>query len=192
MSALTLEAPTRWTIADLDTFSLEEGKRYEVIEGELFVSAQPHWHHQGTCDNIAFELKLWMRERGAGEVRSAPGVIFDDENAVAPDVVWVSAERLLIILNPDDGKLHGAPDLAVKVLSPGARNARRDRDLKRRLYSAWGVREYWLADWQTRTLEVFRREGATLRLVATLYAVDELTSPLLPDFKTPVARLFPG
>jgi Uma2 family endonuclease len=135
-------------------------------------------------------LEQWSAENG-GDTVEAPGVILDDENAVAPDVVWISEARLPVILG-EDGKLHGAPDLAVEVLSPGPRNVRRDRDLKRRLYSAWGVREYWIADWQAKTLEVYRREGAALKLMATLYATDELTSPLLPDFKVSVARLFPG
>jgi len=153
------------------------------------VSTQPHWYHQKTSGRIFSALDQWSAEYG-GDTVEAPGVIFDDENAVAPDVVWVSAERLVLILD-DDGKLHGAPDLAVEVLSPGPRNVRRDREAKRRLYSMWGVLEYWIADWQAKSLEVYRREGATLKLFATLYASDELTSPLLPDFKILVAQLFP-
>lgn len=188
MSALTLEAPVRWTIADLDTFSREEGKRYELIEGELFVSTQPHWHHQKTSGRIFAALDQWSVEHG-GDTVEAPGVIFDDENAVAPDVVWVSAERLALVLG-EDGKLHAAPDLAVEVLSPGSTNTRRDREAKLRLYSVRGVREYWIADWQAKSLEVYRREGAMLRLVATLFPEDELTSPLLPGFSLLVARLF--
>jgi Uma2 family endonuclease len=121
----------------------------------------------------------------------APGVIFDEENAVAPDVVWVSTERLKWVLG-EDGKLHDAPDLAVEVLSPGAANTRRDREAKLRLYSTRGVREYWIVDWQAKSLQIYRREQAALKLVVTLLAEDELTSPLLPGFKVPVARLFPG
>jgi Uma2 family endonuclease len=54
------------------------------------------------------------------------------------------------------------------------------------------VREYWIADWQERTLAVYRRENTVLKLAATLYPADELTSPLLPGFNVKVARLFPG
>lgn len=191
MSTLPAEPVARWTIADLELLSQEEGKRYEVVEGELLVSTQPHWSHQETCTNIAIELALWARASGSGKVVQAPGVIFDEENAVAPDVVWVSAERLKVVLG-EDGKLHDAPDLVVEVLSPGTLNTRRDREAKLRLYSTRGVREYWIADWQAKSLQVFRREQAVLKLSVTLLAEDELASPLLPGFKVQVARLFPG
>jgi hypothetical protein len=118
-------------------------------------------------------------------------VIFDEENAVAPDVAWVSRERLPGAIG-EDGKLRVAPDLAVEVLSPGNQNERRDRDAKLRLYSVRGVREYWIVDWRAKSIEVYRRESAALNRVATLYAEDELTSPLLPGFTVKVARLLPG
>jgi Uma2 family endonuclease len=76
------------------------------------------------------------------------------------------------------------------VLSPGADNERRDRNLKLRLYGARGVLEHWIIDRIAQTVEVYRREKATLKLVATLLANDEITSPILPEFSYPVARLF--
>jgi len=88
------------------------------------------------------------------------------------------------------GHLTAAPELIVEVLSPGAENQRRDRDLKLRLYSARGVQEYWIIDWQLQQVEVYRRERTALRLVTTLFARDELTSLLLPDFSCSVAQLF--
>jgi Uma2 family endonuclease len=191
MSTLPVESPVRWKIADLEVFSQEEGKRYEIVEGELFVSTQPHWLHQKTSGRIFAALDQWSAETGHGDTVEAPGVIFDDENAVAPDVVWVSRERLPSVLG-EDGKLHDVPDLAVEVLSPGATNIRRDREAKLRLYSVRGVREYWIADWQTKSVQVYRREKAALKLVATLHVEDELTSALLPGFTVSVTRLFPG
>ncbi|MBI2976316.1 MAG: Uma2 family endonuclease [Chloroflexi bacterium] len=191
MSALTAQTAVRWTIGDLESFPIEEGKRHEIIEGELLVSTQPHWNHQATSDRIVMQLNLWIGKGGNGQVASAPGVVFDEENAVAPDVAWVSNERLELVLG-EDGKLHDAPDLVVEVLSPGSKNERRDREAKLRLYSVRGVREYWIADWHARTIEVYRRENAALRLAATLYAEDELTSPLLSGFKAAVGQVFPG
>ena len=79
----------------------------------------------------------------------------------APDVVWVSRERLSSVL-AEDGKLHGAPDLVVEVLSPGPVNERRDREAKLKLYSQRGVREYWIVDWRQRKLEAYRRQEAAL------------------------------
>ncbi len=155
------------------------------------MSTQPHWFHQKTSGRIFAALDQWSAETSHGDTVEAPGVMFDDENAVAPDVVWVSRERLASVLG-EDGKLHDAPDLAVEVISPGATNIRRDREAKLRLYSVRGVREYWIADWQTKSVQVYRREKAALKLVATLHVEDELTSPLLPGFTASVARLFPG
>jgi Uma2 family endonuclease len=116
-------------------------------------------------------------------------VIFDDVDNVAPDVVWVSHERLRVILD-EDGHLHDAPELVVEVLSPGAANERRDREAKLKLYSLRGVREYWIADWRVQTVTVYRRQNLALQLVGTLQREDELTSPLLPGFHVSVVSLF--
>ena len=83
-----------------------------------------------------------------------------------------------------------APKLVVEVLSPGANNEKRDRDLKLRLYFAWGVHEYWLVNWQLQQLEVYRREEGKLSLSVTLLAEDVITSPLFPDFSCSVALFF--
>jgi len=178
----------RWTSADLEALP-DDGKRYEIIDGELFMSKQPNWHHQFTCVRVARFLDEWNDHTGLGVVNAAPGVIFAEDDDVAPDVVWISKARLMIALQPD-GKLHAAPELMIEVLSPGTTNERRDREAKLKLYSQRGVQEYWVADWQRRQVEIYRREHAALRLVATLYEQDTLQSPLLPDFSIQVVRLF--
>jgi len=76
------------------------------------------------------------------------------------------------------------------VLSAGVTNERRDRDAKLKLYSRQGVQEYWIADWRLKTLEIYRRENAQLKLQMTLLVTDMLTSPLLPGFSCSVDRLF--
>jgi len=108
---------------------------------------------------------------------------------VVPDVVWISHERLAALMD-EAGHLTGAPELAVEVLSPGVENERRDREAKLKLYGSRGIREYWIVDWRLQQVEVYRRDQAMLRLVSTLFAEDVLTSPLLPGFACPVARLF--
>ena len=166
----------------------DDGKRYEIIDGELYMSRQPHWHHQRACVKICsiggVECADW-----AGEANLAPGVIFADDDDVAPDVVWISHTRRAAALGPD-GHLHAAPELVIEVLSPGSTNERRDREAKLKLYSRRGVLEYWIIDWRTQQVEVYRREDLALHLVATLYPTDMLTSPLLPGFSCEVATLF--
>jgi Uma2 family endonuclease len=104
-------------------------------------------------------------------------------------VVWASTQRLAELLD-DAGHLTAAPELIVEVLSAGADNERRDREAKLKLYSARGVQEYWIVNWRLQQIEVYRRERATLKLIATLFANDELTSPLLPNFSYSVAQIF--
>jgi Uma2 family endonuclease len=178
----------RWTSADLEVLP-EDEKRYEIVDGELYMSRQPHYHHQVTCSNINFLLKVWNDQMGMGEVSFAPSIIFADDDDVAPDIIWISNARLKQALG-EDGKLHGAPELVVEVLSPGNTNERRDREAKLKLYSRRGVQEYWIVDWMKRQIEVYRREDLTLHLVATLYPSDMLASPLLPGFSCPVAKIF--
>ncbi|MGH2352998.1 MAG: Uma2 family endonuclease [Chloroflexota bacterium] len=183
----------RWTTADLEALPEPlDGKRYEIIDGELYVSKQPSWEHQFTCSAVNAALWQWNVQHGAGVVAFAPGLIFADDDNVAPDVVWVSTARLPTILDADR-KLHAAPELVVEVLSPGARNESRDREAKLKLYSRRGAQEYWIMDPQRRQVEVYRRNGGplpALRLVATLHERDTLESPLLPGFACPVAQLF--
>jgi Uma2 family endonuclease len=181
-------ASLRWTSRDIELLP-DDGKRYEVIDGELYVSKQPHWHHQLVCSRLCAALQAWSDQTQLGLASFAPGLIFDDYNDVAPDVVWISRKRLAMSLQ-SDGKLHSAPELAVEVLSPGSANERRDRETKLKLYSRRGVLEYWVVDWRRHSLEVYRREHAALMLVATLYEGDQLESPLLPGFSCPVSQLF--
>jgi Uma2 family endonuclease len=185
----TIMASTmRWTSTDLETMP-DDGKRYEIIDGELYVSKQPSWHHQHTCFRIAVALENWNHKTGAGQTNIAPGLIFAQDDDVAPDVVWLSTERLARTL-AEDGKLHAAPELIVEVLSPGRANEKRDREAKLKLNSRRGVSEYWIIDWQRRQLEVYRRRDLALHLFATLQAEDTLVTQLLPGFSCSLATLF--
>src|SRR5215470_5416008 len=100
--------PLRLTSADLDAFP-DDGKRYEIIDGELYVSKQPHFYHQRICTRILMKLQQWSEESGQGEAVIAPGLIFAEDDDVAPDVVWVSSGRMAAILGAD-GKFHAAPE----------------------------------------------------------------------------------
>jgi Uma2 family endonuclease len=182
--------PLRYTTADLEGLPTLDGVRYEIIDGELYVSKQPHWHHQHASGRLYRFLEDWNDQTGAGQAIEAPGIIFAADDNVAPDVAWISRARLPYIVDPA-GHLRGAPELVVEVLSPGAQNESRDRAVKLKLYSRQGVREYWIIDWQLRTVQVYRREALALELAATLSGDDLLESPLLPGFSSPVALLWP-
>jgi len=178
----------RWTIHDLELLP-DDGKRYEIIDGELYVAKQPDWQHQLVCFQLASLLQAWSEQSQIGLANLAPGIIFTDDNNVVPDVVWISRERLRTALQAD-GKLHAAPELVVEVLSPGPENERRDREVKLKLYSRRNAKEYWVVNWQERSVEVYRRENAVLTLSKTLDENDILESPLLPGFRCQVSLLF--
>ena len=182
----------RYTLADLEHVAQPwDDTRYEIIDGELFVSTQPSLEHQYACHMTAVKLHLWNEQSGLGLVLPAPGVIFADDDNAAPDAVWLSKERLRAVLQ-EDGKLHGPPELIVEVLPPGAENERRDRDAKLKLYSRRGVDEYWLLDTHQQRVEVYRRQPSdpdVLRLAAVLGEEDLIESPLLPGFGVRVGEL---
>ncbi len=180
----------RWTSKDLEAMP-DDGKRYEIIDGELYVAKQPHWNHQLVCMQIGTFLSVWSKQSGLGKVNGAPGLIFAEDDDVAPDLVWISNQRLAMALE-DDGKLHAAPELVIEVLSPGNINETRDREVKLKLYSRRGVNEYWIVSWPRRQIEVFRRDPQSLILeqVATVYEQDMLQSSLLPGFAPRVSEIF--
>ena len=186
----TVNEGVRWTIHDLEFLPENEGTQYEIIDGELVVTRAPHSKHQQTCGKIFRQLDVWSEESGLGEAIPAPGVLFSESDNVIPDVVWVSNETYASTLD-EAGHLTGAPELAVEVLSSGKEDQRRDREAKLKLYSSRGVREYWIADWRSRKLEVYRRENSQLKLVVTLLSNDTVTSPLLPGFSCTLDKFFP-
>lgn len=180
----------RWTVRDLNVMPDDWGqKRYEIIDGELFVTRAPHIQHQDTGGNIYFELTRWSRRTGLGRASEAPGIVFTESDAVIPDLVWASNERREHGID-EAGHFTIAPELVVEVLSAGSKNEQRDREVKLRLYSLYGVQEYWIANWRLKTVEVYRRQNAQLILVATLTSKDQLTSPMLPEFRCAITDIF--
>jgi Uma2 family endonuclease len=178
-----------WTSADLEQFP-DDGKRREIIAGELFVSKQPTDTHQYAAEELHLALGNWSHQTGAGRASMVPGLVFADDDDVVPDLVWMSYARRREALGTD-GHFHLAPELAVEVLSPGSTNVRRDRQVKLELYDRRGVTEYWIVDTQQRRVEVYRRLAGPLALTVTLGEKDTLESPLLPGFSCRVGDIFP-
>jgi len=189
MPELLLRSPAAdWNRARWEQLP-DDGNRYELIEGELFVSTAPTFFHQKILTKIIIAFWQYLREHPIGEMVPGTGVVFDDFNGVIPDLVFVTSERLKKILV--GGRLTAAPEIAIEILSPGTANERRDRTVKRNLYSVRGVHEYWIVDPETRSIELHRkRKEGGLEVVANLQCGDELTSAVLPDFRLPVDSIF--
>jgi Uma2 family endonuclease len=150
---MAMPATTRWT-ADMVRALPDDGERYEVIDGELFVTPSPSWRHQDAVLGMAIVLRSYVSTHRVGHVLVSPAdVAFDDANLVQPDVFvtplvggrrpreWSDVKTLL---------------LAVEVLSPNT--ARADRQVKLRLYQRQRVPEYWIVDVDARLIERWRPE----------------------------------
>ncbi len=175
------------TVSDLDLMP-EDDNRYELFEGEIFMSRAPALPHQRVLTNLVTIFELFLRINLIGKIWPTPGVIFDDFNAVIPDLVFVRSERIAEIASGD--KILGAPDLVIEILSEGAENERRDRIIKRQAYSKFGVVEYWIVDRYGRSLEIYSLQNGQLVLTATVKDDDILASLLLPGFECKVRQVF--
>lgn len=175
------------TIHDLDAMP-DDGSRYEIIEGELLASRTPGLTHQSVSVNLAFNIKSYLVENPIGQVWTTPGVVFSESSAVIPDLVFVSNERRTEIATGE--RITGAPDLVIEIVSPGAENERRDRIAEKQLYGKYGVKEYWVVDPYSRSIEVYLLDGRTLKLRTTYREQDELESSVLPGFACTVESIF--
>jgi Uma2 family endonuclease len=181
-------AQGEWTYEDYLRLP-DDGRRYEIIRGFLYVTPAPSFDHQYTVTQASRFLATFVDEKRLGVVLVAPFDIRLPEgigNPVQPDVLFIRRER-----QPRSGDLRfdGVPDLAIEVLSPG--NWRFDRKTKRAAYRDAGIPEFWLVDPLARTVEVLvlapdrseyvlreRREG------------EAVGSTVLPGLRIDVARLF--
>jgi Uma2 family endonuclease len=176
------------TVADLDAFPDDDGKRYELIEGELFVSCVPGLPHQLVLHNLQLQFGKYLETNPVGIIAPRAGAVFSDYDAVIPDLVFASKERLDRIVGND--RFVAAPELVIEIISPGKENRARDLIAKRRLYGKYGVQEYWIVDRENRSVMVFQRTSKTLTQVRIARDCDELTLPLLPGFTLQVSSIF--
>lgn len=171
------------TYKDLETFP-DDGKRYEIIDGELYVSAAPSRWHQRLSGWFHRLLHEAVEVTGWGEVYYAPlDVLFSAESIVQPDLLVIRRERLHIFHN---NRFEGPPDIVVEIVSPS--NPTYDEVSKAKLYAAYGVLKYWLADPDTRRFRMLAlRDGQYVEIEP----VDDLYhSAVVPGLAVDPAALF--
>jgi len=159
-----------------DYANLPDSPRCELIQGNFYVPPSPAIPHQFLGFELAKGLDAPARSAG-GYVFLAPlDVRLADHSIVQPDVIYVSAARRGI-LGDRQGRIEGAPDLLIEILSPGT--ARRDRVQKLDLYARFDVREYWIVDPAERQIEFLVNENG--RFVVALPDGAVYRSPALPE-----------
>ena len=177
----------RWTYEDYLRLP-DDGRRYEILRGVLYVQAAPAPLHQIVLRRFVRVLLFFLEENPVGELLFAPvDVIFPAGLAtpVQPDLLLIKAERTGII---KDQNIEGAPDLVLEVLSPSTR--RLDRKTKFDVYAEAGVHEYWLADPLARTVEVFVLRDGTYVLLGKFERGERLRSEVIPGFEPPLDEIF--
>jgi Uma2 family endonuclease len=175
------------TIADLEAMP-DDGNRYELIEGELFVSRAPGLTHQIVSDNIIHLIRSYLDRNPIGIVVSTIGLILSDHNGVIPDIVFFRHEEYDRLVSNE--RLYAAPELVIEILSAGSENIRRDRVAKHRLYAKYGVKEYWMIDREQQTVEIHRLRSESFDLVTKLRDDDTLVTPVLPGFSCTAREIF--
>ena len=185
--------PIRYTVDDLE-FMPEDNNRYEIIEGELTLAHSPHLDHQKLASNLHIEFGIYLKKNPIGIVVETPGIIFSEEDAVIPDLVFVTHETVRVSVIADGkkfaGKFNAAPELVVEILSYGKKDIERDRVIKRELYGKYGVKEYWVVDGLFNTIEVYHLGAKGLERIKRFDLHESIETPILPDFSLKLTDIF--
>jgi Uma2 family endonuclease len=192
MAELTLAAPQarpvqgEWTYEDYLNLP-DDGRRYEIIEGVLYVTNAPNSDHQFTVTETAGELRNFVKPRKLGQVLVAPFEVHlaARTRPVQPDILFIRAERWPRGRVP---YFSGAPDLIVEVISPGS--VRTDRVIKFTAYEMAGVPEYWIANPHTRTVEVYTLANGEYALLGEFATDDHIQSVVLEGIDLVTSSLF--
>ena len=141
-----------------------DGKRYEVLEGELTVTPASSTKHQTASGNLFVLLSQHIKERDLGKLFHAPiDLILESTSVLQPDLLFVSKARQSIIT---ERAIEGTPDLVVEILSPTT--SRIDRVTKAQIYARHSVPVYWIVDPEREAIEIYLLEANGYRLAATL------------------------
>jgi Uma2 family endonuclease len=181
-------SPAAYLLTAEDWLQLpDDGKRYEILGGDLYVTPPPGIGHQRIAGNLYSFLRDFLAG-GRGEVLFAPvGVRLSAHDVPEPDLVVVLAENAGRV---QDQWIEGPPDLVVEVLSPGT--ASRDLKTKRATYESSGIPEYWIVDTKAGLIEVLALEGERYARFGLFGRGEVLRSKRLAGLEIPVTSVLPG
>jgi Uma2 family endonuclease len=164
-----------------------DGKRYELHEGELSVTPAPSPQRQQVIGNLYLRLRLHVDAEGLGQVLLSPiDCIISDTTVVQPDIVYLEASRLTVISRRG---VEGPPTLVVEVLSPSTLQI--DRSVKGQLYAKHGVPYYWIVDAEARTVEAFELGGQGYRPAGVLQGQRPAALPPFPGLTLDPSAVWP-
>lgn len=135
----------------------QEDPREELLHGEIYVMSSPSINHSRVASNIYYIFRSHLKQNTCEAFADGVDVYLTENDRVIPDAMIVCNKDTI---HPDG--IHGAPDLMVEVLSPST--AKNDRGYKRDLYEKSGVKEYWIADTKSRSIESYLLTDGKYRL----------------------------
>ena len=156
---LTALRKSDWTVGDVHALP-DDGNRYEIIDGVLYVTPSPLLPHQRLLSRLHLRLMTYVDELGFEVLASPSDIVFSDDTLVQPD---------LFVFPKVDGRAAArfsdieCLTLVVEVLSKST--ARRDRSIKRRLYQRQGIPEYWVVDTRAFVIERWRPDPVVAEVV---------------------------
>jgi Uma2 family endonuclease len=179
---MAVEQPRTLTYADYAALP-DDGRRYELIDGELFEMAAPSTRHQDIVLRLGYAFLHHVRGQGSGRVYVAPcDVVLSDTVTVQPDVVYLADADIHRVTAPN---IQGPPTLVVEVLSV----PRHDLVRKRELYARFAVAEYWVVHPDADRVEVYRLVGAAYAKPEVLEPGEQLVTGLVPGLTIDLAEL---
>lgn len=141
MSTSYMRARVPYTYEEYRFFP-DDGRRYELIDGELYLSPAPTPFHQTVSRRLQHALMLLLEDKGLAYIFNAPcDIIINEQSVVQPDLAIVRIDRKAIVSKRG---IEGPPDIAVEILSPSNRS--NDERVKLAAYARFGIPEYWIVD----------------------------------------------
>jgi Uma2 family endonuclease len=170
-----------------DYFDLpDDGKRYELINGELVMTPAPNTIHQTVTNNLEDSLRSFLRKNKTGKMFHAPyDVVLSKKNVVQPDILYISNERSGII---NENNVVGTPDLIIEILSPGT--AYYDLLEKKEIYEQFGVEEYWIVDPKKLRIDVYQNIEQRFELNQRVESEGIAKSVVIKGFEVKIENIF--
>lgn len=164
----------------------EDGKRYEVINGDLIMVPGPNTDHQDVSGNLEFELRMFVKKHQIGKVYDAPyDVVLSENNVLQPDIMFVSNENSKIITEKN---ITGPPDLVIEILSP--ETGYYDLTEKKEIYAEFDVKEYWIVDPKKQWVEIYANDNKKFKSEQRLEKSGILKSRVLDGFEISLQKMF--
>jgi Uma2 family endonuclease len=179
--------PNAPPLTEEDYYNLpENGLRYQLVEGELYMAPAPDLSHQAVSRNLEFAFLSYFQQNPIGVLIHAPAdVFFDTENIWQPDIFIVLNRNRHILKRK---RCEGPPDFIIDILSPN--NRQLDLHTKRIAYARHGVTEYWIIDPESKELFVYRFDENMNEPVAVIRSPERATSPLFPGLSVDLETIF--